>query len=533
MSDVFSQLDEQQQQKALQDYINAINDRKDQVARVKEENAEQKEKDDSYNQTVESITDPIATELFRKPIEDLSKTAIKNTLNAFKTRANKSLNSLGRKGVDYLKKSVLEKADELGVKPENLKGLLSDVDPSKSLAETQDQLFGKLKNFADPEKLKSLAQQAVPSTDLDEGASKIINAGKLATGQGNVKPSADNVAEPNDEDPDFGEPKEIDPFTGEEIDRSNKLFDLDGKPFDDGLDPEEFDDWTADLYDKPITHTSAPPDDLVSKPPPAPEETFAPVEADDNPFSFANFQAGSGAFGDAPRPTPSQNMAQIFKDSNLGDNAPSVDFTGKSLRIPQPKAPSATSVAGDTEPLDQLAPMRDLMKGANASADAVEQYTPQQISDVMRAYNATASQPPPSASDANLGVNRPLTEDKTITPESGQPPKTPNPDDDQTGDGAGETRSEPKLDALEGDADDVAEKAGTSALKTAGEDALETGGDIMLAGGGLEDPITDVIGLVAGLGTLLGGLFGGHHHAPKPMPPEASPVNPTYQSGVS
>ena len=513
MSDVFSQLDEQQSQKALQDYINAINDRTNERNKTIEENNEQKEKDDDYNSKVEGVTDVLGQELLRKPIEDLGKSAIKGALNAFKTRANKSLNSLGRKGVDYLKKSVLDKADELGVSPDKLKGLLSDVDPSKSLAETQEQLFGKLQGFADPDKLNQLASQATPSTELDEGTSRVVNAGKLASGQGNLKPSADNVAT---EDGD-GEAREIDPFTGEEIQRGKPDFEADSG------EPDEFDDWTHDLYDKPITHTSAPPADVGAKP--APDLSEPPVEDEGNPFSFAKFSAG-----DDPIPSPSSRLSQIFKDSNLSDNAPSVDFTGRSSRIPQPKAPSADSVAGDAEPLDQLAPMRDFLKGSRASADAIPKFTADQNAQILRQYRATANDPSLTPSDTT-GVSRPLTEDKSVTPESGQPP--PNPDDDQVGGNAGELRPPREPTAIEGDAEDVAKQAGKDALKTAGKDALEEGGDIMLAGGGPEDPITDVIGLVAGLGTLLGGLFGGHHHDPKPIGPEATAVNPTYQSGVS
>ena len=102
--DAFSSLDRERQNEALQDYINAMNGRINESNKIKEQAQEQKQKDDEYNSTLESITDPIATELFRRPIEDLSKEAIKGTLNAFKARANRSLNSLGKKGVQAFKK---------------------------------------------------------------------------------------------------------------------------------------------------------------------------------------------------------------------------------------------------------------------------------------------------------------------------------------------------------------------------------------------------------------------------------------------
>ena len=102
MSDAFSSLDRQRQNEALSEYINALNGRTDAINRVKEENAEQKEKDDEYNSKLQSITDPLAQEFIRKPIEDL----FKGTVNAFKARANKSLNSLGKRGIQAFKKSV-------------------------------------------------------------------------------------------------------------------------------------------------------------------------------------------------------------------------------------------------------------------------------------------------------------------------------------------------------------------------------------------------------------------------------------------
>jgi hypothetical protein len=91
-------------------------------------------------------------------------------------------------------------------------------------------------------------------------------------------------------------------------------------------------------------------------------------------------------------------------------------------------------------------------------------------------------------------------------------------------------------DGAEGEAGDVgksiAEQATKKAVKTGLKDAAETAGkefaEIEAAGGGPEDPLSDVVAGAAALGTLLGGVFGGKHHEFQP----AMPLNPSTNYGI-
>ena len=69
---------------------------------------------------------------------------------------------------------------------------------------------------------------------------------------------------------------------------------------------------------------------------------------------------------------------------------------------------------------------------------------------------------------------------------------------------------------------------GTEDLAKAGGKALGTIAETDAELGGPEDPIGDIISLVAGVGTLLGGVFGKHHTET----PVEVPTNPTSQQGV-
>lgn len=78
----------------------------------------------------------------------------------------------------------------------------------------------------------------------------------------------------------------------------------------------------------------------------------------------------------------------------------------------------------------------------------------------------------------------------------------------------------------------IAKKATKQAVKTGLKDAAETAGkefaEIEAAGGGPEDPVSDVVAGIVGLGTLLGGVFGGKHH----QEPTTMPINPSTNYGI-
>lgn len=93
--------------------------------------------------------------------------------------------------------------------------------------------------------------------------------------------------------------------------------------------------------------------------------------------------------------------------------------------------------------------------------------------------------------------------------------------------GGGEPLTNP-LGDVEGDANNLAKNT----LKKVGGGAMEDLGDMAggaaVAEGGL-DPVADIIGLVAGLGTLFGGLSSADDVK---MPYVAPSINPSYQVGV-
>ena len=120
--------------------------------------------------------------------------------------------------------------------------------------------------------------------------------------------------------------------------------------------------------------------------------------------------------------------------------------------------------------------------------------------------------PDPEDEDSPIGLQTPRTIEQTAT-------RTP------TGASqAGQTIE----DGAELEAPKVSLKPAARTAARVGEESLEDSGEIIAAGGGPEDPVSDVIAIGVGIGTLLGGLFGGDH-APVKQPPV---VNPSSQFGI-
>lgn len=78
----------------------------------------------------------------------------------------------------------------------------------------------------------------------------------------------------------------------------------------------------------------------------------------------------------------------------------------------------------------------------------------------------------------------------------------------------------------------IAKKATKKAVSSGLEDAVKTAGtefaEIEAAGLGPEDPISDIVGGIVGLGSLLGGVFGGKHHHESSV----LPINPSTNYGI-
>jgi hypothetical protein len=150
--------------------------------------------------------------------------------------------------------------------------------------------------------------------------------------------------------------------------------------------------------------------------------------------------------------------------------------------------------------LDQLAPMRAQLQATKA----------------LRDFKQTADIPPEQLLEAK--------------PE----PPAPRPDTQL------EQGEERVVGGIEEGAEGEASQVGKSVAKQATKQALKTGlkeaaetagtefGEIEAAGGGPEDPIADVVAGIVGLGTLLGGVFGGKHHHESAV----LPINPSTTYGI-
>jgi len=470
----------------LNDLNNALGDARADEANKEELKAEQERKDDKFNETLQSITDPIASELLRKPVEDLSKKVLGKVSGAIRSRVAGGIRSAAEQGKTFAQQKLSQAADRFGVSDQDLQQLRSGFQQSRAsrFAPSRTTTTGR-------------ATSAVPD-QIDDDARSALNTSRVVDGRTPLKaPQTDSA----------GNPVEVDAFSGKPIVRQTEA----PQPF-----TEAGDDWTADLYDSPISHVN--PGSALSKAQPSSEIT-----------------APQGAT--SAEKSASQRLGDIFGKTDYKDVA-TPDFRAP----PRPFQPSS---AGDAQPLDQLAPMREAMKGTQS----VEQISPRQalrnrsildqyaktdgdlINDQALANPTTpkpvqlqGQQPPPDAKPATIS-GEPTPTDPTKPPEpepptdSGTPPAP-----------TGESDADASVSRAAGqDVDKALEKGGTKTLKSIGTDALESFGESEAALGGPEDPLADVVGLVAGLGTLLGGIFGGHH---TDAVSDAPAVNSGIQQGV-
>ena len=269
-----------------------------------------------------------------------------------------------------------------------------------------------------------------------------------------------------------GEPRVVDAFSGKPIvPKSVK------QPLFEGASE---DDWVDKIYNSNATDTAKTLRSAKAKVP-----TQAPPEP-------------------APKDPATKSLDSIFDDQD--DVSKAVDFKGK--RIPQPKVddlsdlPSIEELQGKVAPpvLDQLAPMRQLQQQQAESAN-------KSLIDTAKPLAPTAdpTAPPAPTADPTAPTAKP-----TAPPAGEEPP-------------GGQTLGS----QAEKEAGSVVEKdVGKTVGKSAGDAVLES--EAVL--GGPEDPLADIVGLFAGLGTLLGGAFGGEK--PKPPPIPQAQLNPSSTFGI-
>ena len=452
MTDVFEQSD-------LQRLQNALNEANGELNKQKIKEADIEKKDDQYNERLSTLTEPFAQELLRKPIEDAPKAVISGAKKAI----GKGLNYVKGEAEKQVDKRVAQLSERLGVPDlgEAGRSLLSgDFGSFLPKSSSLDQVAGKAR--------------ATLSSFNEDGLSA-INRARASGGNAPLRTS--------------DEPTEVDAFTGKPVtpvvSKKKPLFDI-----------AEDDDWTSDLYDKPITHTSRLFEDRPS------------VRLPDTPAP-PSLRASEAL----PKTSSLESFLPLDKaKTDLG----SVDFKFKRPVQPRVQPKPATAVEGDTSVLDQLAPMREAMKTPNAPLAQRNSA----VSDLLAGTDEAPPAPAPKPTLSAVGG----TQTEPLT-------------DGQATDDAAKALQGGAKRVVSRDVTGAAEKA--AAEKAAAKTAEKgVGSDIAegLAGaaegeaeaqGGL-DPVSDIIALVAGLGTLFGGEFGKHHT----ITPEEVPTIASSQKGV-
>ena len=442
--DIFRDADLEERKEALNDALAVASGRR-------EDQEDQEKKDADYNEKLQGITEPIAQELLRKPVEDLAKKAFGRISGAIRSRVAGGLRSAGRQVASRLQ----DEATRLGVNAEDLEALRSGQ-PSRIAERFTARTTGR-------------ATSAIPEV-IDDDTRRVVNIGRGLRGRTPLPP------QPTGDD---GEPVEIDAFTGRPVVRQEET----PRP----TPTDEVDDWTAQLYDQPITHEADLPTRIPSTRPPVslasdPEDPTARVVAN--------------------------RLNSIFKQTDLSD-LPTPSFR------PTPRAPPPTASAGDTPVLDQLAPMREASRiqasgisprQALQNRSILDQY--RNATPDLREDSTPSVQAEGEATSGSATPQRPIVqgqvEEPQVTPQSSAPAPREEP-----ATGTGDSNVDASASRTAG------QQAEQQLERQAGRDlesnTLRAVGESELALGGAEDPLADVVGLVAGLGTLFGGLFGGHH----------------------
>jgi len=434
----------------LQKLQNALNEANAETNKQMIRKADIEKKDDEYNERLSELTEPFAQELLRKPVEDLPKGIITGTKKA----VGKGLNYLKGKAEDEITRRVGDLSERLGVPDLGSRG--------RSLVTRNFDSF--LPSSSDLESVASKGRATLAS--FDKGGLDAINRARASNGRSLLKGN---------------EPVEVDAFTGKPV----KPVVTQKKPL---FDIAEDDDFTSDLYDKPITHTSRLFEDRPK------------LRIPDAPPSLT---ADEGL----PK---TGSLESILPLSEARETLPSVDFKFKRPIQPRAKPTSVDVASGDGEYLDQLAPMRNALKTPNAPLS--------QRGNAIQLVLSDEGKPPVSA----VPIEKP-------TPPTGEEPTLSSGQASEDSGLSGTTRTRVVSRDIEG-ASNVAKdvSTGTEDLAKAGGKALGEFAETDAELGGPEDVLGDIISGVAGLATLFGGVFGKHHTET----PVAVATNPTSQQGV-
>lgn len=194
------------------------------------------------------------------------------------------------------------------------------------------------------------------------------------------------------------------------------------------------------------------------------------------------------------RPKPSRGAKTGVSEEPVEESAFGVDDNSiESL--------ARNTITKEQGTLDQLAPMRAQLQGVQ----------------VLRDFKATADVPEAQLLEARAEPTAPRPDTQL---EQGEEPPLGSSLEDGAEDEAGDVGKS------------LANKATKQAVKSGLEDAVKTAGtefaEIEAVGGGPEDIGADIVGGIVGLGTLLGGVFGGKHHHESPV----LPINPSTTYGI-